>query len=158
MYFENDVALLIIRIAAGLFVAAHGAQKLFGVFGGPGLARWHGAVASMGFAQSRLMGTLAAFVEFFGGIAFAIGLYTPVVAALLVVDMAVAIWKVHGPKGFFVQRGGYEYTLILLIVFAAIGALADPVFFAAVLVVSAGATLVAAAIGTTASIGRPQPR
>lgn len=158
MYFENDFALLVIRVAAGLFVAAHGAQKLFGVFGGPGLVKWHGAVASMGFAQPRVMATLAAFVEFFGGLAFAIGLYTPVVAAMLVVDMVVAILKVHGPHGFFVQGGGYEYTLVLAIVFAAVGATADPVLFATVFVVGAGLTLVAATIGTPASARRTAPR
>ena len=153
-----DLALLMIRVAAGLIVAAHGAQKLFGVFGGPGLVKWHGAVASMGFAQPRVMGTLAAFVEFFGGILFAIGLYLPVVAAMLCLDMLVAIFKVHGPKGFFVQGGGYEYTLMLLIVFAAIGIMADPVLFAVVAVVGAGLTLVAAAIGTPAGMRHPASR
>src|SRR5690242_20756112 len=116
-----DLALLIIRVTAGVIVAAHGAQKLFGVFGGPGLQKWHGAVAAMGFVQPRVMGTLAAFTEFFGGLAFAIGLYTPVVAAMLCVDMLVAVFKVHRPKGFFVQGGGYEYPLLLTILFAVIG-------------------------------------
>lgn len=153
-----DLALSIIRIAAGLIIAAHGAQKLFGVFGGPGLVKWHGAVASMGFAQPRVMGTLAAFVEFFGGLAFAVGLYLPMVGAMLVIDMLVAILKVHGPKGFFVQGGGYEYPLMLLVVFAAIGIMADPILFSVVAVVGAGLTLVAATIGTTAGMRRTAPR
>src|SRR2546423_15689328 len=100
MYPVSDLALLIIRVTLGLFSTAHGAQKLFGVFGGPGLQRWQGAVASMGFVQPRVMATLAAFTEFFGGIAFAIGLYTPIVAAALVIDLLVAVFKVHGSKGF----------------------------------------------------------
>jgi putative oxidoreductase len=153
-----DFALLVIRVAAGLIIAAHGAQKLFGVFGGPGLQKWHGAVAAMGFAQPRVMGTLAAFTEFFGGLAFAIGLYTPVVAAMLCVNLLVAVFKVHAPKGFFTQAGGYEFPLLLIIVFAAIGVMSDPVFFAAVLVVGAGATLIAATIGTPAEMRRPAPR
>ena len=153
MYIEHDLALLIIRVAAGLIVAAHGAQKAFGLFGGKGLTRWHGAVASMGFAQPRVMGTLAAFVEFFGGLAFASGLYLPVVAALLVIDMAVAILKVHASKGFFTSAGGYEFPLMLALVFTTVGAAADPVFFAVTAVVAGGVTLVAATIGTPAAIG-----
>ena len=153
-----DLALLIVRVAAGLIVAAHGAQKLFGVFGGPGLQRWHSAVASMGFVQPRVMGTLAAFTEFFGGLAFAIGLYTPVVAAMLCVDLLVAVFKVHAPKGFFTQTGGFEFPLLLTIVFAAIGIMADPVFFAVVLVVGAGVTLVAATVRGPAEVTRPAHR
>jgi len=153
-----DLALLIIRVAAGLIVAAHGAQKLFGVFGGPGLQKWQGAVASMGFVQPRVMGALAAFTEFFGGLAFAIGLYTPVVAAMLVIDLLVAVFKVHAAKGFFTQTGGYEFPLLLTIVFAVIGVMSDPVFFAVVLVVGAGVTLVAANLGTRAEVARPAPR
>ena len=158
MFFESGYALLIIRMAAGLFMAAHGAQKVFGAFGGPGIAKWHGAVGSMGFAQPRVMGTLAAFTELFGGIAFAAGLYLPFVGAMLVIDMAVAIAKVHGPKGFFVQGGGYEYSLLLLIVCAAIGVMADPVWFALTAVVGGGITLVAATVGTPASVRRAAPR
>ena len=119
--FDSDLALTVIRVAAGLAVAAHGAQKVFGSFGGPGLAKWHGAVASMGFAQPRVMATAAAFVELFGGIALALGLYTPIVAAMLCIDMLVAVWKVHMPRGFFVATGGYEYALILGIVYAVLG-------------------------------------
>ncbi|HYK97873.1 MAG TPA: DoxX family protein [Candidatus Acidoferrales bacterium] len=153
-----DLALLIIRVAVGLIIAAHGAQKLFGVFGGPGLAKFQGMVASMGFVQPRVMGTLAAFTEFFGGLALAIGLYLPVVAAMLCVDMLVAVFKVHAPKGFFVQGGGYEYPLLLAIVFAVIGVVSDPVFFAVALVVGAGLTLVAATIGSPAEVRRAAPR
>jgi len=155
---ETDLALLIIRVVAGLIIAAHGAQKLFGVFGGPGLQKWHGAVAAMGFVQPRVMGTLAAFTEFFGGLAFAIGLYTPVVAAMLCVDMLVAVFKVHRPKGFFVQGGGYEYPLLLTILFAVIGVMSDPIFFAVVLVIGAGVTLVAATVRKPAEVTRTAPR
>lgn len=158
MLFDHEYALLVIRVAAGLIVAAHGAQKLFGVFGGPGLAKWQGAVGSMGFVQPRVMGTLAAFVEFFGGLAFAVGLYLPVVAAMLLIDMAVAIVKVHGPRGFFTQGGGYEFPLLLAIVFTVVGVAADPLVFAVVAVVGGGVTLVAATIGTAAGVRRPAPR
>ncbi len=117
----NDLALTIIRIAVGLVLAGHGAQKLFGAFEGPGLARWHGAVASMGFAQPRLFATLAAFAEFFGGLLLAIGLLVPIAAAMLAIDMAVAIVKVHWSKGMWVANGGYEYPLVLFVVLAVLG-------------------------------------
>ena len=68
----------------------------------------------MGFAQPRVLGTLAAFTELFGGLALAIGLYIPIVAAMLAVDMVVAIKKAHWSKGFFVQKGGYEYPLEII--------------------------------------------
>src|SRR5438874_7501652 len=117
----SDLALTVIRVAIGLVLAAHGAQKVFGMFEGPGLEKWHGAVASMGFAQPRVLGTLAAFTELFGGLALAIGLYIPIAAAMLAVDMLVAIRKAHWAKGFFVQKGGYEYPLVLFIALCVIG-------------------------------------
>lgn len=123
-----DLALTLIRIAVGVVLAGHGAQKLFGAFGGPGLERWHGAVASMGFAQPRVMGTLAAFVEFFGALMLAVGFLTPVVAAALAIDMAVAIFKVHWSKGMWVTNGGYEYPLVLFVVLVMLG-LARPTLY-----------------------------
>ena len=154
----RHTAEVIVRVAIGLVLAAHGAQKVFGVFEGPGLEKWRGAVAGMGFAQPRVMGTLAAFTELFGGLAFAVGLYTPIVAAMLAVDMLVAIKKAHWSKGFFVQKGGYEYPLVLFIAMCVIGLspttsysvdgalglfLANAMWFAVVFVV--GAIVVAAA-------------
>lgn len=152
-----DLALTIVRVAVGLVLAGHGAQKVFGAFEGPGLERWHGAVASMGFAQPRVMGTLAAFVEFFGGLMLAVGLFTPVVAAALAIDMVVAIIKVHWSKGMWVTKGGYEYPLVLFIVLVMLGLARPSVYsvdaalgfgggallFLAVLVVGAVATVAA---------------
>lgn len=117
----SDLALTVVRVAVGLVLAGHGAQKLFGAFQGPGLERWHGAVASMGFAQPRLMATLAAFVEFFGGLMLAVGFLTPVVAAALAIDLIVAIVKVHWSKGMWVTKGGYEYALVLFVVLVMLG-------------------------------------
>lgn len=117
----TDLALTIVRVAVGVLVAGHGAQKLFGAFEGPGMERWQGAVASMGFAQPRVFATLAAFAEFFGGLALAIGLLVPVACAAIVVDLAVAIVKVHAAKGLWVTKGGYEYALALLVAVTALG-------------------------------------
>jgi len=118
---DSDLALTVIRIAVGVIVAGHGAQKLFGWWGGQGLERWSVAVASMGFAQPRLFALLAAFTEFFGGLMLAVGVLTPLVCAALAVDMIVAIRKVHWSKGFWVTKGGSEYALSLLIAFVVFG-------------------------------------
>lgn len=123
-----DLALTVVRVAVGLVLAGHGAQKVFGAFEGPGLERWHGAVASMGFAQPRVMGTLAAFVEFFGGLMLAVGFLTPIVAALLAIDMVVAIIKVHWSKGMWVTKGGYEYALVLFVVLVLLGLVRPSVY------------------------------
>jgi putative oxidoreductase len=117
----SELALTLIRIAVGLIVAGHGAQKLFGWSGGQGLERWSRAVASMGFAQPRLFALLAAFAEFFGGLSLAIGLLVPLVSAALAIDMLVAIVKVHWSKGFWVTKGGIEFALSFLIVFVGLG-------------------------------------
>src|SRR5436190_20153549 len=113
-----DLAISVLRFTVGLVMAAHGAQKLFGWSGGPGPDRWAGMVGSMGFAPARPISLMASFAEFFGGLMVAIGLLTPIACGALVVDMAVAIAKVHAPKGFFVTVGGYEYARVLLVAFA----------------------------------------
>lgn len=121
MTLSSDVALTVIRIAVGLLFSAHGAQKVFGAWGGPGPQGWRGHVGAMGFRPAEVWGPLAAWSELLGGILLAVGLLTPLVAALLAVDMLVAIAKVHWPKGLFVQAGGLEYPLVMFVALAVIG-------------------------------------
>lgn len=116
-----DWALATLRVVTGLVLAGHGAQKAFGVFGGPGLLKWAGAAKGMGFRPAVFWANVAAWGEFIGGVSLAIGFLTPVAAAVLAVDMLVAIWKVHWSKGFWVTKGGYEYALVLFTAFAVIG-------------------------------------
>jgi len=110
-----DLGLLALRLVLGLVFLGHGAQKAFGAFGGPGLAGASGFMASLGLRPARFWAAVAAFGELLGGALVLLGLFTPVGAALIVATMAVAIAKVHGPKGFFIQNGGYEYNLVLLV-------------------------------------------
>ncbi|MHA3772417.1 DoxX family protein [Verrucomicrobiota bacterium sgz303538] len=101
-----DISLLVVRLAAGIIFAAHGAQKLFGAFGGPGLD----AIVGM-------MGPLAypvAIGEFFGGLGLIVGFLSRFSAASLIVIMLGAIATVHGAKGFFLDKGGFEYNLALI--------------------------------------------
>lgn len=108
-----DLALLILRVSVGLTFAAHGAQKLFGWWDGPGMERWRGALAHMGFRPVALFAGVSALTELAGGLLLALGLATPVATAALVALTVVIIVKVHLPKGFFASKSGIEYALNL---------------------------------------------
>ncbi|OYD06194.1 DoxX family protein [Paludifilum halophilum] len=112
----EDFGLLIIRLVAGLTMAGHGAQKLFGWFGGHGLKATGGAFESMGIKPGVTMALLAGLGEFGGGLLFAAGVWTSLAAALIVVTMLVAIVKVHGKNGFWVTEGGIEYNVLFIAV------------------------------------------
>ncbi|MEN3160017.1 DoxX family protein [Alkalimonas sp. NCh-2] len=105
---------LALRVPIGIIFAAHGAQKLFGWFGGYGLAGTGGWMESIGLAPGVLMAFLAGSAEFFGGIALVIGLLTRPAAAVLAVTMLVAIFAVHFENGLFMSNNGYEFGLALL--------------------------------------------
>lgn len=111
---QAGYGLTLLRIIAGLTFAAHGAQKLFGWFGGYGLAGVGQWMESIGLAPGYLLALLAGSAEFFGGLALVIGLLVRPAAAVLVVTMLVAIFSVHLGNGFFISDNGYEYALALL--------------------------------------------
>lgn len=110
-----DLALLVIRLMVGLAVAAHGAQKLFGSFGGPGLQGMTGWLGSIRLRPAALWAFLAGASEFFGGILMALGLLGPVGALGVIAAMAVAIIAAHWGS-FFSTKNGMEYPLTLLVV------------------------------------------
>ena len=102
----------LIRVAAGLILVPHGAQKLFGWFGGYGLEGTAGFFAqNLGLEPGMFFAVLVGATEFFGGLLLALGLLTRPAAAAIAVLMAVAI-TVHLPNGFFWTSGGYEYPLL----------------------------------------------
>lgn len=105
-----------VRIGAGLIFAAHGAQKLFGWFGGYGLEGTAGWMASIGLEPGMLMATLAGSIEFFGGLLLIVGLLVRPVALLLAATMVVAIVTVHLENGLFVANNGFEFGLALLLI------------------------------------------
>ena len=115
-----NVALLILRIVVGALFMGHGAQKLFGVFGGPGLAGFAGWVQGLGLRPARLWAIVAGMCEFGGGLLFALGLITPIAALALLAVMLTAVATVHWTKGLWVTKGGYEYNLVLSAVAAAL--------------------------------------
>jgi putative oxidoreductase len=118
-----DLALLVLRIVVGGLFVGHGAQKLFGSFGGHGLAGTAGFFENIGLRPGMLHARAAGAAEFFGGALLALGLFTPFAAAALIATMVAAIVTVHYTKGVWVTEGGYEYNLVLIAVaFALAGA------------------------------------
>jgi putative oxidoreductase len=107
------IGLLILRLAFGLTVAAHGAQKLFGWFGGSGLAGFGGALEKMNIRPSAPFALLAGLGEFAGGLLIALGFLSPAGPLMVAGTMAVAIVTVHLKKGFFNGKGGYEFPLLI---------------------------------------------
>jgi putative oxidoreductase len=105
-----------VRIVVGGILAAHGAQKLFGWFGGYGLEGTGAWMASIGLEPGYLMALLAGSAEFFGGLALVIGLLVRPAALLTAFTMLVAIVSVHLKNGLFMSNNGYEYGLVLLVV------------------------------------------
>jgi putative oxidoreductase len=105
--------LLLIRVAFGLALGAHGAQKLFGAFGGHGLAGTGGFFETLGFRPGRPLAILAGAGELGGCFGLALGLLTPLASAVLLASMLVAVVGVHLEKGFFAQEGGYELPLLV---------------------------------------------
>ena len=103
-----------LRVPIGIVFAAHGAQKLFGWFGGYGLAGTGQYMASIGLEPGYLMALLAGSAEFFGGLALIAGVLVRPAAAALAFTMVVAIFAGHFAAGFFLANGGYEYARALL--------------------------------------------
>ena len=101
------------RIGAGAIFASHGAQKLFGWFGGYGLEGTGQWLATVGFEPGYLMAVLAGGAEFFGGIALILGLLTRPAAFVAAFTMLMAI-TVHLGNGLFMSNNGYEFALTLL--------------------------------------------
>ena len=112
--------MLILRIIVGLVMAAHGAQKLFGWFGGYGLTGTGEFMVQLGFRQGRLFATAAAMSELGGGILVALGFLGPVGPALIISVMIVAAVTVHWKNGLFASANGIELPLLFSAAAAAI--------------------------------------
>jgi len=105
-----------LRVGAGVIFTAHGAQKLFGWFGGYGLEGTAGWMESIGLAPGTLMAALAGGAEFFGGLLLIAGLLVRPAAVVLAITMLVAIVTVHVQNGLFMSNNGYEFGLALLVI------------------------------------------
>lgn len=116
-----DTGLLVLRIVVGLVLVGHGAQKLFGLFGGAGLSGTAGFFRSVGYWPPRLMAGFAGGAELIGGLSLAAGFMTPLAAAAIIATMLNAGVAVHGRNGLWAVDNGYEYPLVLGAVAASLG-------------------------------------
>ena len=108
-----EVGLFLIHAVVGLLIAAHGAQKLFGWFGGSGIEGTGGMMESLGLVPGRQMAFVAGAAEFTGGILLALGLFVPAAAVLIASTYLVAARTAHAGKGPWNGNGGWEYVLVL---------------------------------------------
>ncbi len=123
-----NVGLLILRIVVGLLFAGHGAQKLFGWFGGPGMGGHTGIMERLGVSPAPVWAWINALAEFLGGLGLLFGLLTPLAAVGLLGSMIVAIAKVHWPRGIWNTNGGFEFPLTLAAV-AFVAGMTGPGFY-----------------------------
>ncbi len=162
-----DTGLLIARLILGLSLGAHGAQKLFGWFGGYGLKRTGGFFESLGFRPGALFALAAGLGELGGGLLTAAGFFGPVGPALIILVLLVAIFTVHWTHGFFAQSNGIELPLACVaaalgLAFAGTGAYSlDGLFGLATLSQPAAAWIaIAVAVGlalANLALRRPEP-
>ncbi|MEM7216997.1 MAG: DoxX family protein [Pseudomonadota bacterium] len=124
---DGGVAALLLRVPVGTVLAAHGAQKLFGWFGGYGLDGTGQWLASIGFEPGYLMALLAGGAEFFGGLALVAGVLTRPAALVAAFTMLMAM-TVHLGNGLFVSNNGYEFALTLLAATSALAFLGGGAF------------------------------
>ena len=113
---EKGISSVPLRVGAGVIFMAHGAQKLFGWFGGYGLEGTGGWMESIGLAPGYLMALMAGSAEFFGGLFLVLGLLVRPSAVVLALTMLVAIFAVHFENGLFMANNGYEFGLSLLVI------------------------------------------
>lgn len=116
-----DTGLLLLRVVAGGVMAAHGAQKLFGWFGGYGITGTGGYLESLGFRPGRLFAGAAGTSEVVGGLLILFGLLGPIGPALVLATMIVAGVSVHWQNGLFAQNGGIELALLYAVAVATLG-------------------------------------
>jgi putative oxidoreductase len=158
--------LLVLRLVVGLTIAAHGAQKLFGWWGGPGMQNWTAGMVRMRIRPAAPWAWMSALAELLGGLGLAAGLLVPLPNLAILGAMLVAIALVHWPKGFFNTKGGFEFNLAIIAAIAAI-ALAGPgaysldavfgIHLPEPLTLIAGTILTVLGVGVALGTRTPQP-
>ncbi len=108
-----DIGILILRLGLGIMFAAHGLQKAFGLFSGPGIKAFSEMLSGLGFSPALFWAYIAGYTELIGGVFLILGIAVRGSSFLLFILIAVAAIKVHIGKGFFLSSGGFEYTFII---------------------------------------------
>jgi putative oxidoreductase len=109
---SNETAPMIVRVAQGSLMAGHGAQKLFGSFGGPGLEGTSGFMEMLGMRPGRPWAYLAGLSEFGGGVLTALGFLNPLGPLGIIGAMSMATRKAHWDKPIWVTEGGAELPVL----------------------------------------------
>jgi putative oxidoreductase len=107
-----DLALLVLRLGLGIMFFLHGLQA-FGMFAGPGIKGFAGFLTELGFSPALFWAYIGVYTELVGGLLLMFGILTRASALFLLIFIALAGFKVHLSKGFFIQSGGFEYTFII---------------------------------------------
>jgi putative oxidoreductase len=115
-----SIGMLLIRLVVGLLFIGHGTQKLFGWFGGHGREGTAGMMSSLGYPAPGAAAVFGGVAETVGGLLLALGLLTPLAAALIVMMMVSAILAVHARNGVWNSSGGFELPLVYLVIAAAV--------------------------------------
>ena len=109
-----NFSMFILRMILGVIFMAHGAQKLFGMFGGIGIDGTTKMVEGLGFPYPDVLAIVWACVEFVGGIFLILGITSRWTASAIVVLMLISTFKINMAYGFFIQNGGIEYNLLVI--------------------------------------------
>ncbi|WP_086723860.1 DoxX family protein [Streptomyces carpinensis] len=118
-----DCGLLLIRLTFGLLMAGHGAQKVFGLFGGAGLTETGKGFSALGYHPGVLFAAIGGLSELLGGLGLALGLLTPLAAAALIGVMINAMATVTGAHGLWETDGGVEYSVCIAVAALAVAAI-----------------------------------
>ncbi len=121
MIVNVNIGLLLLRLVVGVLFIGHGSQKVFGWFGGKGMAGQTGMIQHLGLQPVWLWAWVSALGELLGGLGLALGFLTPLAATALIGSMLMAIIKVHWPNGMWNTKGGVEFPLTLATVSFVVG-------------------------------------
>jgi putative oxidoreductase len=121
MVVSLSLGLLMLRLTVGLIVAVHGAEKLFGWFGGAGFSTATKTLQAQGFKPAWFWVGLGTLGEFVGGLSLALGFLTPLGASAVFASMLMAVVKFHWKNGFSNAHRGFEYPLSLMLMSIALG-------------------------------------
>ncbi len=109
----RSLGLLILRVFLGGIMMAHGSQKVFGAFEGPGMEGFTETTRKLNLEPAEILGPVGAYSELLGGLSILLGLFTPAGALAIINTMSVAIWKVHAKNGFWNNKRGYEFNALI---------------------------------------------
>jgi len=104
---------LVLRACLGIMFLAHGLQKAFGFFNGPGIKGFSQMLSGLGFVPATLWAYIAAYTELIGGLCLVLGVLVRTFSSLLLILIVVAALTAHLSKGFFFTTGGFEYNFII---------------------------------------------